>query len=421
MRSAMGEQRSCRLCHGHDLSEALLLDRMPLSHHLRCHASEPDPRFSLRFEICKGCGLFQIVDPVPAALIYGEADTYTTGFQKPRHLDDLITTALACADPGRALDVGCNDGALMEALKRHGYGFVAGVEPNAAAAALAVKAGHMVYRDFLSPALAERIVAERGVFDVLYLRHVAEHIGELASFFAALRRLLGEGGLLVIELPEVEAGFARGNPAILWEEHVSYFTEPLAAYLLALYGFRILERRRYAFGGGSIAFVARKEGSADTPPTPPRPAAAIRLARRFVTGVGRYRRALRTTLKAARAAGYKVAIYGAAPRSAAVVGACKIGTALDLVIDDRSDIQGRLLPGTERPIRSLAEAATEVGGPLLCLLGVGAENEFKVRARMAAHLQAPPLCISLFPPRDTLASVAAVTAVIAGGVGTRGG
>ena len=279
MRSAMGEPRSCRLCQGHDLSEALLLDRMPLSHHLRRAASEPDPRFSLRFEICKRCGLFQIVEPVPATLIYGEAETYTTGFQKPRHLDDLITTAIASADPGRVLDVGCNDGALMAALKRHGYGFVAGVEPNAAAAALAVKAGHAVYCDFLSPALAERIVAEHGVFDALYLRHVAEHIGELASFFAALRRLLRDGGLLVMELPEVEAGFARGNPAILWEEHVSYFTEPLAAYLLALYGFSVIERRRYAFGGGSIAFVACKEGSPRTPPAsapsssgdPPRP------------------------------------------------------------------------------------------------------------------------------------------------------
>src|SRR5208282_5180191 len=102
---SMGEPRSCRLCQGQDLSEALLLDRMPVSHHLRRHASEPDPRFSLRFEICKSCGLFQIVDPVPAALIYSEADTYTTGFQKPRHLDDLITTAIACDDPGRALDV----------------------------------------------------------------------------------------------------------------------------------------------------------------------------------------------------------------------------------------------------------------------------------------------------------------------------
>jgi len=409
----MGEPRSCRLCQGQDLSEALLLERMPVSHHLRRHASEPDPRFSLRFEICESCGLFQIVDPVPPELIYAEADTYTTGFQKPRHLDDLITTAIACDDPGRALDVGCNDGALMAALKRHGYGFVAGVEPNGAAAALAAKAGHVVYRDFLSPALAERIVAEHGVFDALYLRHVAEHIGELASFFAALRRLLREGGLLVIELPEVEAGFARGNPAILWEEHVSYFTEPLAVYLLARYGFRVLERRRYAFGGGSLAFVARKEALHGTPPPLPRPAPAIRLARRFVAGVARYRRTLGTVLKAAGAAGYKVAIYGAAPRSAAVVNSCNIGEALDLVIDDRSDIQGRLLPGTDRPICSLAEAAAGIGGPLLCLLGVGAENEFKVQARMAAHLQAPPLCISLFPPRDTLASAAAAAAVIA--------
>ena len=59
----------------------------------------------------------QIVDAIPADLIYGEADTYTTGFQQPRHLEDLITTVVARQDPARAIDVGCNDGSLLEALR----------------------------------------------------------------------------------------------------------------------------------------------------------------------------------------------------------------------------------------------------------------------------------------------------------------
>jgi len=409
----MGTPRTCRLCAGSDLSEALLLEGMALSHHLRRHASEPEQRFTLRFELCAGCGLLQIVEPVPAALIYGEADTYTTGFQKPRHIEDLITTAIASADPGRALDVGCNDGALMEALKRHGYGFVAGIEPNAAAAALARNAGRLVYGDFLSAELAERILAEHGAFDAIYLRHVAEHVDRLADFFASLRRLLCAGGLLVIELPEVEAGFTRGNPAILSEEHVSYFTAPLAAYLLARHGFRVLERRRYAFGGGSLAFIAEKAALPAAPPLPPPPAASLRLARRFASGLKRYRRALSAALKAARAGGRKIVLYGAAPRSAAVVGACGLAPFLDLVIDDRAEIQGRLMPGTALPIRPLAEAAAELAAAPLCLLGVGAENEFKVLARLAAHLPTPPVSISLFPPRDTLASAAAAAAALA--------
>jgi hypothetical protein len=145
----MNNVRQCCLCGGKDLVPLFKLDSLPISHYLRKKLDDPDPRFSVGFECCKGCGLLQIVDAIPADLIYSQADTYTTGFQRPRHLEDLITTAVARRDPGSAIDVGCNDGALMEALGRAGYTKVVGLEPNAIAAEIARKKGHKVYTSFL--------------------------------------------------------------------------------------------------------------------------------------------------------------------------------------------------------------------------------------------------------------------------------
>lgn len=405
-RSSMGQARSCHLCGGRGFVEILTLGDMPVSHHLRRHAGQPDPRFTLDFACCEGCGLLQIVDPLPAELLYRDADSYTTGFQKPRHLDDLITTAIARQDPGSALDVGCNDGALMDALRFHGYRPVVGVEPNAAAAALAAAKGHEVYGGFLDDPLAARLRAKHGGFGAVYLRHVAEHVPGLAAFFAALRALLREDGLLVVELPEVKAGIALGNPAILWEEHVSYFTAPLAAYLLESQGFQVLEERRYAFGGGSLAYVAEKRPLGAVHPPPPRPAETIALMKGFAGRLQRYAAELRRVVELARARGLRVAIYGAAPRSAVVACACGIAGQIDFVIDDRADIQGRLMPGTNRVIRALPEIVPEAGNGMLCLMGVGAENEFKVWTRLEAALGTPVICVSLFPPRDTLESIA---------------
>src|SRR3981081_3617923 len=116
----MSSARKCCLCHGTSLSPLFRLQNLPISHYLSRKRDDPDPRFSVGFECCGDCGLLQIVDAIPADLIYGEADTYTTGFQQPRHLDDLITTTVARQDPARAIDVGCNDGTLMEALRRSG-------------------------------------------------------------------------------------------------------------------------------------------------------------------------------------------------------------------------------------------------------------------------------------------------------------
>lgn len=403
----MSSVRRCCLCGEGELSTLIKLDNLPISHYLRRSPEEPDPRFAIGFDVCAGCGLLQISDPIPADLLYAHADTYTTGFQKPRHLDDLITTVVALQDPDSAIDIGCNDGALMEALRRGGYATLVGVEPNTVAADLARSKGYPVYADFLGPALVDKMLAEHGPFGAAYMRHVVEHVGDLDGFFASVRRLLQPGGLLVMELPEVEGAVALGSPAILWEEHVNYFTRAQSEYLLERCGFEVIERRRYAFGGGSIAFVARmREVAVPAAVKRPDPAPVTAALRAFAGGLERQGAELSSLVAEARAAGFKIVMYGAAPRSCVVSAACGIGDQIDFVVDDRGDIQGRLMPGTQVAIRPLADVASDLGPAALCLLGVGAENEFKVRKRIEAATTARIACVSLLPPRDTLQSIA---------------
>lgn len=398
--------RQCCLCGGRDLRPLFKLDSLPISHYLRKKVDDPDPRFSVGFECCRQCGLLQIVDAIPADLIYSQADTYTTGFQRPRHLEDLITTAVARRDPGSAIDVGCNDGALMEALGRAGYKKVVGLEPNTIAAEIARKKGHKVYTSFLDGKAADGIVAECGRFDAVYLRHVVEHVSNLEQFFAAIRTLLNPDGLLILELPDVEEGFALGSPAILWEEHVNYFTLPLAEYMLGRFGFRVLDRRKYVFGGGSFAFVAQMQAApvaaaADCPD----PAPTLDLLHGFVARMQRQKQELSSLVSQARAAGYQVVMYGAAPRSCLMVSVCQIADMIDFVVDDRQDIQDRLMPGTQHFVRPLEKLGGAAAGKLLFLLGVGSENEFKVRAKIEAGFDATVAYVSLFPPRNMLESV----------------
>jgi len=409
----MSSARQCCLCKGRNLSLLFNLNDLPISHFLRKKRDDPDPRFSVGFECCQDCGLLQIVDPIPADLIYGEADTYTTGFQQPRHLEDLITTTVARQDPGKAIDIGCNDGSLLEVLRRAGYAQVVGVEPNPVAASIARKKGHQVYTSYLTKELASQIVADCGAFDTVYLRHVVEHVSDLEAFFGAIRALLRPDGLLVLELPDVEEGFALGSPAILWEEHVSYFTQALAEYMLERFGFHISDRRRYVFGGGSLAFVAQKKTVPVTCKVPrPDPSATTELLRGFVAGMERQKSEIKSVVSLARSGGYKVLIYGAAPRSCLLVSVSRIAEMIDFVVDDRQDIQHRLMPGTDHFVRSLADVADATGSKLLCLLGVGSESEFKVRAKIEAAIDASFVFVSLFPPRNPLDSLAAARRAI---------
>ena len=63
------------------------------------------------------------------------------------------------------------------------------------------------------------------------------------------------------------------------------------------------------------------------------------------------------------------------------------------------------MPGTQLFVRPLDKLAGTMGDKLLCLLGVGSENEFKVRAKLEKAVGAKLAYVSLFPPRNTLDSV----------------
>jgi len=102
----------------------------------------------------------------------------------------------------RALDVGCGGGLLCEPLARMGFavtGLDAARENVAVAQAHAAAMGLAVdYRAGSAEALAAAIP---GSFDLVTCLEVIEHVADLASFLAALERLLAPDGLLIFSTP----------------------------------------------------------------------------------------------------------------------------------------------------------------------------------------------------------------------------
>lgn len=393
----------CHLCKRSELDEVIDLGKMPLSHQLRTSLSQEEPVFPVHFHYCNHCGLLQMRDTIPPDALY-DAETYSTGFQQPKHLDDLITTVLSYRAPGPVLDVGCNDGSLLRVFEAHGFSKLAGVEPNSHAADMARRnPHHHIITDYLTPDVANSLKKQQGSFDFIVARHVLEHVTDLESFFAGVDTLLSKDGLFIVELPHVETGFNANNPVILWEEHVNYFTEPQVEAMFAHFGFTILDRRHYAFGGGSVAFIARRDVKKPLD---------VRVSQshskeyfeNFDHTIRHLRKNFRDAVETARESGYAIAVYGAAPRSCTLLNYAGLGYDMDYVIDDRADIQGRIMPGTQLTITPLDTVEFDTR-PLLVLLGVGAEHEHKVLTRLKQKLGYAPISVSLFPPRDVHASL----------------
>ena len=95
------------------------------------------------------------------------------------------------------VDVGCNDGSLLNFFKQEGAR-VCGIEPTAAAAD-ARKAGIAVINDFFDPASAKRLITEHGYPDVITFTNVFAHIENMDELLEAVEILMSKGGRLVVE------------------------------------------------------------------------------------------------------------------------------------------------------------------------------------------------------------------------------
>ena len=95
------------------------------------------------------------------------------------------------------LDIGCNDGSLLDFFKEKGAVTI-GIEPTDASKDANSK-GHKVYSDYLSVELAENILKIHGHPSIITFTNVFAHIEDLAGVLASLKVLQDKDTKIVIE------------------------------------------------------------------------------------------------------------------------------------------------------------------------------------------------------------------------------
>lgn len=97
----------------------------------------------------------------------------------------------------KVLDIGCNDGSLLDFFKQKGS-ICFGIEPTDACTDARQK-GHTVFNNYLSEDLAEMLVNIHGQPDFITFTNVFAHIENLRSMITSLKRLMAPQTILVIE------------------------------------------------------------------------------------------------------------------------------------------------------------------------------------------------------------------------------
>jgi len=400
----------CRLCQAADLATAIDFGPMPIAHRMRRRRDESEPRYPFKELVCRQCGLVQIAEPIDPEDLYREFNYCFSGWKPQPHIAAELAMIQADAPGPRMLEIGSNDGLFLGEARKAGFAPLLGIEPNRIATDAARELGLEIVNEMLTPALAADLVARHGRFDTIVLRQVLEHLTDLAGFFRSAEILLAPEGVLFVDVPDCEQGFARGDVTMMWEEHVNSFTEATLEATLARFGFGIVRRERYNFSGGTVAVCAKRGAAAQQAPDL---AAHLANVGAYEGRARAYREKLRALLSRARDGGHAIVLYGAGNRACTFSNWSGIGALVDYAIDDQTERQGLFMPGTGLAVRASAALGEETR-PLLCLLAVNTENDDVVAAKVRRLARQEAIVFSVLSPKDISAELDGAAARLTG-------
>jgi len=220
---ALREIRSCEVCGNERLQSTLDLGPHPLCDDLVPVGDTRTCReYPIEVLLCSRCVTAHQRYQVPKSALFPSTYHYRARFTADvlSGMSQLVRASEEMFGPlsGRSvLDVGCNDGSLLDMFRERGA-VTTGIEPTDAYLD-AQKKGHRVFHEFLSPELSQNIVALRGKPDFITFTNVFAHIENLREVLESLRCLLAPQTTLVIENHYLGAVLAGNQFDTFYHEH----------------------------------------------------------------------------------------------------------------------------------------------------------------------------------------------------------
>jgi len=354
---------ACRSCGSAHLELVLDLGRLPLSDGLVPGGSsrEDEPVYPLTLVWCKDCSLVQILETVEPTTLYGSEYPYYSSFspalvEHARLNVEGIIGRTRVGEGSLVVELASNDGYLLQWFAKEGIP-VLGIDPAPGPAAAAADRGIPTLCEFFTVQLAQRLVSEDRLADVVVGNNVLAHVPDQNAFVEAISMLLAPEGLVVMEFPYVRDLVDKCEFDTIYHEHHCYFSVHAVQALFRRHGLELVKVEHLSIHGGSIRVYFSRT---DTPDDSVARFLADEISE-GVLGSGYYERfandateigsGLRELLQGLKSDGKRIAAYGAAAKGAILLNFCQIDDSLiDYVVDRNHHKHGWEMPGVRIPI-----------------------------------------------------------------------
>ncbi len=198
-------EHKCKVCGSAELYKVLDLGSMPNANGLVSKDQMSKVvSYPLVYYWCKNCTFFQQTELINRKELFGDDYTYYTGVNPPavEHFRKLAAEIGKKAERKEfAVILASNDGTEISLMKEvGGFKKVIGVEPAKNLAKAANEKGLTTINEFFDEKLGKRIASEYGKADVVIANNVFAHIPNPRDFLMGMKELIGDSGMISIEV-----------------------------------------------------------------------------------------------------------------------------------------------------------------------------------------------------------------------------
>ncbi len=364
MTQAYYRRKTCRLCEQAKLELVLNLGTTPPGDHYigKDRLNVKQETYPLDLVFCTHCGLLQLPDVIAPEILYGNY-IYCTSISLglTEHFQKYADVVLAGVNPPKdtlIMDIGSNDGTLLQAFKKRGFR-VLGVDPAREVAKKASDAGVATIVDFFTPELSRKIKKEHGSAAIVTANNVFANIDDVRNMIAGVRELLSDDGVFVFETGYMADLVQKKIIDNIYHEHISYYSaSPLNAFFKSQ-GMQLFDIEHVPTKGGSIRGMVQLEGG----PRRVTPAVAEMMQAEkqaglttmapfhwFAKNTEAIKAELLSDLKELKAQGRSIAGYGASVGMTTLIYYFGLSELLDFLVDDNPVRHNLYSPGHHIPV-----------------------------------------------------------------------
>ncbi len=359
------QQKKCRYCNSQLPAPFLELGSIPLANSFvtKDQLSAPEFKCPLSLCHCMTCGLVQLSHVVPPDLMFSNylyVSSTTQTFRKhfADYAQNLKHKLLKTENP-LAVDIGSNDGLLLECYKKEGFRAV-GVEPAKNLSKLANDNGNITINRYFDSNCVEEIVKQFGRASVISANNVFAHIHDVQSVCKNVRNLLDDHGIFALEFPYLVTMVEEMLFDMIYHEHLSYISVHAVSYLFRQSDFEIFDIDFVPSHGGSLRlYVQKKKGGylisekvskyLENEKNAGYSQSAI--YRNFADRVRNVKNEVIEEVNKIKSTGKTISGYGAPAKGNTLLCYCNLSPSqIDYIVDDNPLKQNHFTPGTKIPV-----------------------------------------------------------------------